>query len=59
MIYDAKYNWRSETRSVCQGPILDPVLFKTFINDMDSRAECIPSKFAGDTKLGGVDGEMC
>ena len=53
-ISGTKFIWRWITSGVPRSLLLGPILFNIFINDVDHWNVCTVSKFAADTKPGGM-----
>lgn len=53
VVNEATSGWWPVTSCVPQGSVLGPLLFTICINYLNTEVECIVSKFADDSKLGG------
>ncbi|TRZ13891.1 hypothetical protein HGM15179_013216 [Zosterops borbonicus] len=54
MVNGSVFQWALVTRSIPQGPLLGPVLFSVFINDINKEIKCTLSKFPDDTMTSGA-----
>lgn len=53
MLNGVRYSWYPVTSSAPHWSVLRPNLFDIFFDYLNEKIECVLSKFADDTKLGG------